>query len=117
MTTLVIEGMLIFLLVITIGYCFVLDQRLKVLRSGQNDLRQVIIELTQTTQTAQSTVSGLKATADDVDRKLSAKLDEARALTGQLAHTPASSPAPARQEVASLAQVPEGNSIFLRKAG
>ncbi len=117
MTTLVIEGLLIFLLVITIGYCFVLDQRLKVLRSGQADLRTVILELSQTTQIAQDAVSGLKATADDVDQRLSAKLDEARALTGQLAHPAISSQVPAVQDLTRAAQAPAGNSIFLHKTG
>ncbi len=117
MTTLVIEGLLIFLLVITIGYCFVLDQRLKVLRSGQADLRKVILDLSQTTQIAQDAVSGLKATADDVDRKLSAKLDEARALTGQLEHAAASNPVPAAREMPRAARAAPGNSIFLHKTG
>ncbi len=117
MTTLVIEGLLIFLLVITIGYCFVLDQRLKVLRSGQADLRKVILDLSQTTQIAQNAVSGLKATADDVDRRLSAKLDEARALTGQLEHMPAPGRVPAVQELPRAAQAPAGSSIFLHKTG
>lgn len=117
MTTLVIEGLLVFLLVITIGYCFVLDRRLKVLRSGQADLRKVILDLSQTTQIAQGAVSGLKATADDVDRRLSAKLDEARALTGQLEHTTASSQVPAVQNLPRATQAPVGNSIFLHKTG
>ncbi len=117
MTTLVIEGLLIFLLVITIGYCFVLDQRLKVLRSGQADLRKVILDLSQTTQIAQNAVSGLKATADDVDRKLSAKLDEARALTGQLEHTTANSRGAAVPEMPRTARAAAGKSIFLHKTG
>jgi uncharacterized protein DUF6468 len=117
MTTLVIEGLLIFLLVITIGYCFILDQRLKVMRAGQADLRMVITDLARTTQAAQDAVSGLRATADDVDRKLSAKLDEARALTGQLEHTNHSNHAPVVQDQSGDSQAPAGNTIFLRRAG
>jgi len=117
MTTLAIEGLLIFLLVITICYCFILDRRLKVLRTGQTDLRKVISDLSQTTHTAQEAISGLKATADDVDRKLSAKLDEARALTGQLEHFSDNRQAAPVRDVAVTKQPPAGNSIFLRKAG
>lgn len=117
MTTLAIEGLLIFLLIITICYCFILDQRLKVLRTGQNDLRKVITDLYQTTHTAQEAITGLKATADDVDKKLSAKLDEARALTDQLENFVSSKQPPARQTAPGAKQPPAGNSIFLRKAG
>ncbi len=87
------------------------------LRSGQADLRKVILDLSQTTQIAQNAVSGLKATADDVDRKLSAKLDEARALTGQLEHAAANSHVPAVQEMPRAARTAAGNSIFLHKTG
>jgi len=118
MTALAIEGMLILLLIITICYCFILDRRLKVLRNGHNDLRKVITDLSQTTLTAQEAVAGLKATADDVDRKLSAKLDEARALTSQLGHfadhKQTSAP---RDASAGTPQLTSGNSIFLSKTG
>ncbi len=117
MTTLVIEGMLIFLLLITICYCFVLDRRLKILRSGQTDLRKVITDLSQTTHTAQEAIAGLKATADDVDRKLSAKLDEARALTGQLGHFVENKQQKTGEKVAKPEHLTTGNSIFLSKAG
>jgi len=117
MTTLVIEGMLIFLLLITICYCFVLDRRLKILRSGQTDLRKVITDLSQTTQTAQEAIAGLKATADDVDKKLSAKLDEARALTGQLGHFVGNQQQKIDEKIAKPKQLKTGNSIFLSKAG
>jgi len=117
MTTLVTEGLLIFLLVITICYCFVLDRRLKVLRNGQSDLRKVILDLSRTTQIAQEAISGLQATADDVDRKLSAKLNEARALTNQLEHFTSTKQTPTPQKTPPARQPATGSSIFLRKAG
>ncbi len=117
MTTLVTEGLLIFLLIITICYCFILDRRLKILRTGQSDLRKVISDLSKTTQIAQQAISGLQATADDVDQRLSAKLQEARALTGQLEHFVSNKQAVTLQKASVTRQAPAGNSIFLRKAG
>jgi len=117
MTTLAIEGLLIFLLVITICYCFILDRRLKVLRAGQNDLRKVIADLSQTTRTAQEAVAGLKATADDVDQKLSAKLNEARTLTSHLGQIAGAEPTPVEPDVSGSRPFTTGNAIFLRKTG
>jgi uncharacterized protein DUF6468 len=117
MTTLVIEGLLILLLVITICYCFILDRRLKNLRTGQTDLRKVISDLSKTTQTAQQAISGLQATADDVDQKLSAKLHEARVLTSQLENFVSDKHMVTSPKVSATRNVPTGNSIFLRKAG
>ena len=117
MTTLAIEGLLIFLLMITIGYCFILDRRLKILRSGQTDLRKVISDLSRTTQTAQEAIAGLKATADDVDRKLTEKLDEARALTGELGQFVSSKSTAPLPKAPATKGFPTGNSIFLNKTG
>lgn len=118
MTTLAIEGLLIFLLLITICYCFILDRRLKVLRNGHSDLRKVITDLSQTTQIAREAISGLKATADDVDQRLSEKLNEARDMTSQLENLIDAKQQPLRPQVVPAAkQVPAGNAIFLRKAG
>lgn len=114
MTTLAIEGLLIFLLVITIVYCFILDRRLKVLRNGQNDLRKVISDLSQTTHVAQQAISGLRATADDVDQKLSVKLDEARAMTRHLEQLVAEESVSVPPLAIVENQAPTGNSIFLR---
>ena len=117
MTTLAIEGLLIFLLMITICYCFILDRRLKILRSGQTDLRKVISDLSRTTQTAQEAIAGLKATADDVDQKLTEKLNEARALTGELGQFISSkSPSPLSAKPVKK-EFSTGNSIFLSKTG
>jgi len=117
MTTLAIEGLLIFLLMITICYCFILDRRLKILRAGQNDLRKVIADLSLTTRTAQEAVAGLKATADDVDQKLSEKLNEARVLTSQLGQISEAEPAPVARDASAARPFTTGNSIFLRKTG
>ena len=127
MTTMVIEGLLIFLLMVTIGYCYVLDQRLKVLRNGQKDLRSVINDLVQTTHTAQQAIVGLRATADDVDQKLSAKLEEARVLTDQLGQSSATQQPlvylnnpTAKSEIKKnqpASPIPSGNAIFLSKTG
>lgn len=72
------------LLAVTVGYCFVLNRRLKRLRYAQDDLRSVIRDLAAATQNAENAISGLKLTADDAERKLADKLHKARQLTQDL---------------------------------
>ncbi len=116
MITLAIESMLIFLLLITVGYCYILDKRLRVLRTGQKDLRTVITDLVQTTHTAQEAIVGLRATADDVDQRLTAKLGEARMLADQLENLTRSRQHLAPENSPTVSQFPDGKSIFLRKS-
>ena len=81
---LIIEILLILLLVVTVGYCMLLNQRLSRLRSSQNDLRQIIIELSAATQTAEIAIRGLRNTTEEADSRLTDKLHKAQLLVRQL---------------------------------
>ncbi|MCF6293457.1 MAG: DUF6468 domain-containing protein [Robiginitomaculum sp.] len=72
------------LLVITIGYCFILDRRLKALRSGQDGVRQSIQDLVQVSLSAEQSVHRLAKTSEQVTEELQASIIEAKALTGKL---------------------------------
>lgn len=110
---LILEGLVAALLVATIGYCYVLTRKLERLRASQGDLRQVIVELVGATQKAESAISGLKATADETDARLSEKLTKARALIEELSVL-----AVARQRVAGKIQGSEsGHPAMRRRAG
>ena len=82
---LLLELVVTALLMVTVVYCFILNRRLKRLRHAQNDLRDIINDLTLATQNAESAIAGLKVTAEDVERNLGDKLDNARLLTKNLA--------------------------------
>jgi len=97
------------LLVITIGYCFILDRRLKALRSGQDGVRQSIQDLVQVSLSAEQSVHRLAKTSEQVTEELQASIIEAKALTGKL---PAGTPKPrdkTRQDrILPLNEVAEG---------
>jgi Domain of unknown function (DUF6468) len=74
---LLIEGLVALLLLVTIGYCIVLNQRLKRLRADESSLRETIAELVRATEIAERAIEGLKETAVDCDRNLTEKLRQA----------------------------------------
>jgi hypothetical protein len=71
------EGLVAVLLVITIGYCMVLNSRLKRLRADESDLRATISELVSATEIAERAIGGLKEAALDCDKTLSTRMREA----------------------------------------
>ena len=73
---LAIEGLVAVLLVTTIGYCILLDSRLKRLRADEANLRATISELLTATEIAERAIIGLKETAADCDKTLAQRLRE-----------------------------------------
>jgi hypothetical protein len=71
---LMIEMLVAILLMITIGYCFVLNNRLKRLRADEQSLRGTIAELITATEIAERAVAGLKTTAYECERTLGERL-------------------------------------------
>jgi len=72
-----IEGLVALLLLVTIGYCVVLNGRLKRLRADESALRETITELVRATEIAERAIEGLKDTAAECDRDLTNKLRQA----------------------------------------
>lgn len=81
---LMIELLVAFLLVLTIGYCVTLNRRLKRLRNDEEALRATIAELITATEIAERAILGLKATAGECDKTLAHRLMEAERLSGEL---------------------------------
>ena len=79
-----IEILVAFLLVLTIGYCVTLNRRLKRLRNDEEALRATIAELITATEIAERAILGLKATAGDCDKNLAHRLMEAERLSSEL---------------------------------
>lgn len=79
-----IELLVAFLLVLTIGYCVTLNRRLKRLRNDEEALRATIAELITATEIAERAILGLKATAGDCDKNLAHRLMEAERLSSEL---------------------------------
>ena len=81
---LIIEMVVAALLVVTIVFCFVLDRRLRALRSGQDGLKQVISALDSATHRAQDSISNLARLGEAADSNLKETISEARRLSDEL---------------------------------
>lgn len=79
-----IESMVAVLLAVTIGYCVMLNTRLKGLKADEHSLRATIGELIAATENAERAVAGLKATARDSELTLAERLRTAERLSLEL---------------------------------
>lgn len=79
-----IEVVVAALLVLTIGYCMVLNRRLTRLRADEEVLRATIAELITATEIAERAILGLKATASACETSLGGRMKAAEALVGDL---------------------------------
>ncbi len=81
---LLLEGLVAILLVMTVVYCFILDRRLRQLRSGQDGLKELIGGLNSATERAQGSVAQLKIAGDAAGGDLRDVVTKARALSDEL---------------------------------
>jgi hypothetical protein len=69
---------------LTIGYCILLNARLKRLKADEHSLKAVIAELITATEIAERAIGGLKLTVRDVNENLGSQLASAAELSVQL---------------------------------
>lgn len=81
---LVIEGLVAILLVITIGYCILLNARLKRLRADEEGLRATIAELLTATEIAERAIQGLRTTSAQCEQTLGQRMNQAREVSQEL---------------------------------
>lgn len=81
---LVIECLVAVLLVMTIGYCMILNRRLGHLRADESSLRGTIAELVTATQIAERAIAGLQVTAREADQTLGERLRTAERYNSDL---------------------------------
>src|SRR6201991_3622865 len=80
----VIESLVAVLLLLTIGYCMLLNTRLKRLKADEHSLKATIAELITATEIAERAIGGLKHTVRDVNEHLGNQIAEAGQLSGLL---------------------------------
>jgi preprotein translocase subunit YajC len=81
---LTIETLVAILLMVTIGYCMVLNSRLKRLRADEHSLKAVIAELVTATEIAERAIGGLKHTVRDVNENLGDQIATAMQMSEHL---------------------------------
>jgi hypothetical protein len=69
-----IESLVAVLLLLTIAYCVILNNRLKRLKADEQSLKATIAELITATEIAERAVAGLKTTAHECDATLGERL-------------------------------------------
>jgi hypothetical protein len=80
----IVEGSVAILLAVTIGYCIMLNHRLKRLHSDREMLGKMVGDLVQATSLANAAIMELKTTALEADTKLGDRLEEAARLERDL---------------------------------
>ena len=95
-----IESLVAILLMVTIGYCMLLNKRLKRLKADEHSLKATIAELITATEIAERAIGGLKHTVRDVNEHLGSQLTSAEQMSQQLKK-----------------QLAEGDNVFRRLSG
>jgi len=80
----VIESLVAVLLMLTIGYCMLLNKRLQRLKADEHSLKATIAELITATEIAERAIGGLKHTVRDVNENLGNQLTSAAQMSQQL---------------------------------
>jgi chromosome segregation ATPase len=81
---LAIEGLVAVLLVLTIGYCRLLNKRLKRLKADEQSLKATIGELITATEIAERAIGGLKHTVREVNEDIGSQIESATDLSQKL---------------------------------
>jgi hypothetical protein len=81
---LLIESLVALLLLLTIGYCVILNRRLKRLKADELALKAMISELITATDIAERAVAGLKVAAHECEGTLGARLQAAELCCAEL---------------------------------
>jgi len=79
-----IESLVAILLMLTIGYCILLNGRLKRLKADEHSLKATIAELITATEIAERAIGGLKLTVRDVNENLGNQLTQASQMSLEL---------------------------------
>jgi Domain of unknown function (DUF6468) len=81
---LIIETLVAVLLLLTIGYCMLLNKRLQRLKADEHSLKAVIGELVTATEIAERAIGGLKHTVREVNEHLGVQLGAAHEMSDLL---------------------------------
>ncbi|SIO42307.1 hypothetical protein SAMN05443247_05167 [Bradyrhizobium erythrophlei] len=79
-----IESLVAVLLMLTTGYCMLLNARLKRLKADEHSLKATIGELITATEIAERAIGGLKHTVRDVNENLGSQLTAAAQMSAHL---------------------------------
>ena len=103
-----IESLVAVLLMLTVGYCMLLNKRLQRLKADEHSLKAPIGELITATEIAERAIGGLKHTVRDVNEHLGSQITAATQMSmhlkSQLEPEPEASKLSPAKAVAAAAQ-------------
>ena len=76
----IVEGSVAVLLAVTIGYCAILNHRLKRLHSDRETLAKMVTDLVQATSLANAAITEMKTAAVEAEARLGKRLAQAEEL-------------------------------------
>ncbi len=80
----ILDGALVFLLLVTIGFAFRLDRKLSALRAAQSEMERLSGSLTRATREAEEGLQGLQASAGKLGEQLGRDTQAAGATVEEL---------------------------------
>jgi hypothetical protein len=80
----IVESLVAVLLMVTIGYCLVLNRRLRRFKADEQSLRATISELISASEIAERAIERLKVTVHECDDQLCRQLGDAERLSEEL---------------------------------
>jgi hypothetical protein len=82
---LILDGLIVILLIATIVYAVILNQKLNLLRKNKDDLSRMIANFNEATVRAESSIPRLRKAADEARQALQEKVEKAQQLRDDLA--------------------------------
>jgi hypothetical protein len=82
---LILDGLIVILLIATIAYAVILNQKLNLLRKNKDDLSRMIANFNEATVRAESSIPRLRKAADEARQALQEKVEKAQQLRDDLA--------------------------------
>ena len=114
----VIESLVAVLLMLTIGYCILLNKRLKRLKADEHSLKATIGELITATEIAERAIGGLKHAVRDVNENLGTQLTSATQMAeAETAPASARPPPPKSSNAKAVAAAAQAFSERRRSGG
>lgn len=85
MVSILINGLICVLLVVTIYFAYTLNKRLKTLTDSKEEFEKLVTDLNQATGRAEGGVYALKASAKELSQQLQDKIERGQKLNDELA--------------------------------
>jgi hypothetical protein len=82
---LMLDVLIVLLLMVTIGYCWLLNRRIRVLQDSKSELAQLLKHFDESTQRASDSIIGLQSASKKIGENIQMRIEKANFLLDDLA--------------------------------